>query len=326
MAPVTVTTKRITLSAEVPPVVAGVLRRLRRGRHGDASGSGGGRLVVAGDALAVRPQPRDPRQSLPFFQTVHDRMKGGGSASAGPALADGWGAQELADAVSSLWWYHTIDLPHGITTSGTYDHRPLVPYYGLPASLRCERVLDVATFDGFWAFEFERRGGDVVATDISRIRDLDLPGAVRDLLVAEGVDWETGTAFRLAHQALASSVNRVEVSIYDLDPADIGTFDLVHVSDLLLHLRDPIAALAAVARVTGGRAIITDCYDPAIPAGLSRYSGGWTGATWWLPSLETLVQMAGDAGFKDVVVQRTFSLPTVDTPRGFWRASLLATK
>lgn len=321
MDPVTITTKRLTVSADLPTAVAGALRRLRRARQAPGRA---GRLAIGGDIHAVRPQRRDPGEAVPFFKSIYEKM--GSSDTFGPALADGWGADELANAVDSLWWYHTIDLPHGVTTSGAYDHRSLVSQYGLPDDLQGETVLDVATFDGFWAFEFERRGASVIATDIPRIRDLDLPQPVRDRLLKDGIDWETGTAFRLAHQALSSSVERVEVSIYDLDPDNIGTFDLVHVSDLLLHLRDPIAALAAVARVTSGRAIVTDCYDPDIPSGLTRYSGGWSGATWWLPSLETLVQMTGDAGFSDVQVQHTYSLPTVNATRGYWRASLLATK
>ena len=322
MAPVTLSTKRITLSAEVPAVVARVLRRLRRGVPGGAAE--GGRLVLGEESPAVGYERRDPRASLPYFRMVRDRMRGAGPG--GVVLPEGWGARELEEAVASLWWYHTLELPHGVTTPGTYDHRPLVGAYGLPDSLEGVRVLDVATYDGFWAFEFERRGAEVVACDIPHLSDLDLPGAVRDLLVAEGVDWEIGTGFRLAHQALGSSVKRVEVSIYDLDPSEVGTFDLVHLSDLLLHLRDPAGALAALARVTGGRALITDCYDPAVPAGMSRYSGGWAGATWWLPSLETLVQMTHDAGFRTVEVRRTFNLSTVDAPKGFWRASLLATR
>ena len=32
-------------------------------------------------------------------------------------------------------WYHTIDLGDGVVTAGLYDHRPLVPAYGLPDDL-----------------------------------------------------------------------------------------------------------------------------------------------------------------------------------------------
>ncbi len=41
------------------------------------------------------------------------------------------------------------------------------------------RALDVATFDGFWAFEMERRGAsEIVAIDLDCADKLDLPPRV----------------------------------------------------------------------------------------------------------------------------------------------------
>ena len=37
------------------------------------------------------------------------------------------------------------------------------------------RALDVGTWDGFWAFEMERRGAEVTALDLDDERDLDWP-------------------------------------------------------------------------------------------------------------------------------------------------------
>ena len=44
-------------------------------------------------------------------------------------------------------------------TEGMFDLRPVVDRYGLPARMDGMRALDVGTWDGFWAFEMERRGG-----------------------------------------------------------------------------------------------------------------------------------------------------------------------
>ena len=232
---------------------------------------------------------------------------------------------DLADAVGRLFWYHTIELPGGVVTPGLYDHRPLVPHYGLPARLDGQRVLDVATFDGFWAFELERRGADVVAADISRFSACDFPPAVRHALVEQGLDRDTGLGFKLAHEALGSNVRRVERSIYDLDPADLGTFDFVHVADLLIHLERPLAALRAVRSVTHGTALIADCFDPDLEPGAVRYLGAWTDVPWWLPSLETLAQMVVDAGFASVSLRMVYALASKGDERGHWRASLVAT-
>jgi hypothetical protein len=113
--------------------------------------------------------------------------------------------------------------------------------------------------------------------------------------------------------------------VYDLDPAELGTFEFVHVADLLLHLRSPIAALQAIRRVTAQSALIVDCFDPALPSGgLVRYLGGWSGAQWWAPYLDTLAQMAVDAGFRDVDIRLVYSLGTADHPQGLEWGALLA--
>ncbi|HEX8770333.1 MAG TPA: methyltransferase domain-containing protein [Acidimicrobiales bacterium] len=216
-------------------------------------------------------------------------------------------------------------MPDGSVTPGIFDHRTLVPHYGIPTDLKGKRVLDVATFDGFWAFEFERRGADVTALDIGRISHCDMPSDLRRSFLSEGLDRDTGEGFHLAHEALRSNVKRVECSVYDLNPSVLGTFDFVHAGDLLLHLENPISALRAIRSVTEGRALISDCVDPALGPGLTTYHGGWSSLVWWMPSLDTLGQMIRDVGFSDVSVQAFYSLGSANAINTVWRASLLAT-
>lgn len=320
----TLKTKRVSVSADVPDQLARQLYHARNriraiasgaatnGNAGNGTGPGTG-LTIAKRLPELTLTPRDPLEAVEFFRLAQ--------APAGDDAEPG----DLADAVDRLFWYHTIELPGGVVTPGLYDHRPLVPHYGLPARLDGQRVLDVATFDGFWAFELERRGADVVAADIPRFSACDFPPAVRQALVEEGLDRETGLGFSLAHEALGSNVRRVERSIYDLDPADLGTFDLVHVADLLIHLERPLAALRAVRSVTHGTALIADCFDPDLEPGTVRYMGAWTDVPWWLPSLETLAQMVLDAGFASVSLRMVYALASKGDERGHWRASLVAT-
>jgi tRNA (mo5U34)-methyltransferase len=318
MAPLTLRSGPVSVTLDLPAKVLKALRRIPAsagtagGRHLSAAPS---RLEVSNRKPVLHTEPRSVAASAAYFREIHEMNL----AKAASATSD-----DLRGRVSSAWWYHTIELPGGVTTPGAYDHRELVPHYGLPADLRGQTVLDIATFDGFWAFEFERRGGQVTATDIPRIRDLDLPPPVRAQLVADGLDWETGKAFNIAHEALQSTVKRVEVSVYDLNPETMGTFDFVHVADLLLHLENPIAALRAIRSVTKHRAIIADCFDPNLSHGAVGYLGGWSVATWWSPGLDGLAQMVIDAGFKTVEVACTYRLGTTDS-KGPWRASLLAT-
>jgi tRNA (mo5U34)-methyltransferase len=228
-----------------------------------------------------------------------------------------------AEEIAEVTWYHTIDLPEGVVTPGEYDHRALVPEYGLPADLNGQRALDIGTNNGFWAFEFERRGAQVVAVDVDMISEIDYPPGSASLIHDKGVDIPVGGGFAVAHRLLDSKVEKVVSNVYALDPDRIGTFDFVHIADLLLHLRNPLAALERVRAVTSGQALIVDVFDPDLPDGVTAYDGGWHGVVWWRPSLQVLAQMVLDAGFASVEVRRVFNLAH-EWGTGPWRAVLLA--
>lgn len=235
-------------------------------------------------------------------------------------------SDDLAERIQATSWYHTIDLPGGIRTPGFYDHRELLPRYGLPDRLDGKRVLDVATFDGYWAFEFERRGADVTALDLASSIEIDLPPAAKALAERQGLGVPVGTGFAIAAEALGSKVQRKEGSVYRLDPDEWGTFDVVHIGDLLLHLERPLDALRRVRTVASGFLHISETYDPTLPADALRYVGGWEDAIWWLPSMGVLCQWLIDAGFSNVSVLRTYRLDSTErTNPGFWRAIIRAT-
>jgi tRNA (mo5U34)-methyltransferase len=203
------------------------------------------------------------------------------------------------ERLTDIEWYQTIDLGNGEVTPGYVDHRGQVDRYGLPASLAGRRCLDVATADGFWAFEMERRGAaEVVAIDVYSRHDCDFPTNYREeYLRAAGPNEIKGRGFAYARQALRSRVQRRPLSIYDLAPERVGTFDFVFVSDILLHLRDPLRALEAVWTVLrpGGEAIIADVYDPDLEAtgqeSVTRFMlnlDDYAGAQWWRPTTSFL--------------------------------------
>src|SRR5262249_5899818 len=159
---------------------------------------------------------------------------------------------ELAAEVGATDWYHTIELPDGTSTPGRYDLRPVARRLPLPASLQGRRCLDVGTADGFWAFEMERRGAaEVVAVDTDP-EHLDWPPNVLDVEASTRVALDRRPAFFIARRLLASSVEHRTMTVYDISPEALGTFDLVFVGSLLLHLRDPVRALTAIRSVTSG--------------------------------------------------------------------------
>jgi hypothetical protein len=135
----------------------------------------------------------------------------------------------LADRVAALDWYHSIDLGDGLVTPGWFDLRGSAAKVPLPERLDGMRCLDVGTWDGFWAFELERRGAaEVVAVDILDPARWDWPpreritghgGGLAMLQAVKGA----GEAFDVAREALGSRVERRDLSVYDLDPVDLGT-------------------------------------------------------------------------------------------------------
>lgn len=153
------------------------------------------------------------------------------------------------------FWYHTIDIAPGVVTPGWFDLRPVVDQLPWP-DVRGKRCLDIGTFDGYLAFELERRGAaEVVAVDVDDHLLWDWPPDYRAQGLARDPGFSgppKGAGFRLAASLLGSKVEWRPISIYDLAPSDVGLFEVVVCGSLLLHLRDPLRALEAVRGVTAG--------------------------------------------------------------------------
>lgn len=219
---------------------------------------------------------------------------------------------DAAARVRELSWYHTIDLGNGLVTDGWFDLRPHVPRYGLPERMDGMRVLDIGTWDGFWAFEMERRGAEVVALDVDHESEYDWPPRRRP---AEWTMTDRGQGFRLAKEVLGSNVERVTQNIYRATPEELGTFDLVFVGVVILHLRDQLLALERLANLCHGRLIIAEEYDRLsglLPFPVSRYFADRDLAVvFWLPSKKTWKRMIWTAGFEDVEEHGSFKVSIV---------------
>jgi tRNA (mo5U34)-methyltransferase len=233
-----------------------------------------------------------------------------------------------------LYWYHTVDLGRGLVTPGTFDYRASVTQFHFPDDMNGMTVLDVGSATGFFAFEFEKRGAQVVSVDVPSLADVDrLPGEsveqtrrkiakmtarhstyTRDefdtVFNASGADFDhyfLDGPFKLCHEVLQSQVERTYSSIYGIPETELGSrsFDLVFLGDLLLHLLHPFQALTAVAPLCRGTLVLSQ----HLPAGShSRpemlYVGGDTPgddlASWWLPNRACLDQVLRKLGFREI--------------------------
>jgi tRNA (mo5U34)-methyltransferase len=203
-------------------------------------------------------------------------------------------------------WYHSIEVAPGVVTPGMFDLRPIVERLPWP-DVRGKRCLDVGTYDGFLAFELERRGAsEVVATDIEGHEQWDWERHLR----TRGPEYmravfgaEVGDGFRVARELLGSAVTLERVNVYDLNPRRVGEFDVVVCGSLLLHLRDPLRALEAIRSVCTGRLLCTNQIDlarsllaPRRP--LVRLDGTSGETQWWLPNAAAHRQMLLAGGFE----------------------------
>jgi tRNA (mo5U34)-methyltransferase len=207
-----------------------------------------------------------------------------------------------AEVASNPHWYHTMDLGGGVITPGWFDQRTIVSKMPWP-DVAGKRCLDVGTYDGFLAFEMERRGAkEVVALDIASHEDWDWPPRAR----AQGpaylaqVSGEKGRGFEIAHAALRSNVERRFISVYDLDAADVGTFDVVVCGQLLLHLSNPFRALEAIRNVCTGSFMSIETIDFRLTAMSPRWPvlrlSGDVGQ-WMIANVAGHLRMLHIAGF-----------------------------
>jgi tRNA (mo5U34)-methyltransferase len=222
-----------------------------------------------------------------------------------------------AEMAENPMWYHTIELAPGVVTPGWFDLRSIVDKLPWP-DVRGKRCLDVGTYDGFLAFEMEKRGAaEVVAVDLDDHSEWDWPSRLRATggeNLAKLAGPEKGRGFRIAHKALGSKVERKPISVYKLAEAGLGTFDVVVCGSLMLHLRDPIAALESIRKVCGGLFLSSECIDlrltvlhPKEP--YARLDGTSELCQWWSPNTAAHIRMLESAGFDIIQKGKPYADP-----------------
>jgi tRNA (mo5U34)-methyltransferase len=131
---------------------------------------------------------------------------------------------------AAIGWWHSFELPDGRLIEGVCDLEGLknrIAQFPIPADLTGKRVLDVGAWDGWFSFEMERRGAEVLAIDC-----LENP------------------RFHEMRDILGSSVDYRQIDIYDLTPDRVGRFDIVLFLGVLYHLKHPLLALERVCALT----------------------------------------------------------------------------
>lgn len=253
--------------------------------------------------------------------------------------------QELVDRVP--FWWHSIDLGNGVVTPGRKGAAQLAEELGnmqLP-DLHGKTVLDIGAWDGYFSFAAERLGGVVTSLDYYEwSTDTDAKMRYWQQCRDQGVEpepyrqvpglWEPDAlpgkaGFNTVKGILGSNVNEVVADFTTVDLDGLGQFDVVFFLGVLYHLREPLAALERLAKITGEVAIIETaalaapefsadrCLFEFFPG--AELNGDPT--NWWTPNLAGLTGACRAAGFTKMV-------PTVSEPEwsGHYRLTVQAWK
>ena len=149
------------------------------------------------------------------------------------------------------FWHSPVDLGNGIVTGNSLKNRRFkrrLKLMQIPKDLTGKTVLDIGAWDGYFSFEFERRGA-------------------KRVLAIDTFAWDNGgmESFLLAKEQLKSKVEHMYLDVHDLSPDLIGKFDIVFFAGVLYHLKNPLVALNKIRQVTNEMMICeTHAMLPAI--------------------------------------------------------------
>jgi tRNA (mo5U34)-methyltransferase len=210
-------------------------------------------------------------------------------------------------SLQRLGWYHSIELPGGEVIPGLQTIEQLrtrVAQFPIPADLRGKRVLDIGAWDGWFSFEMERRGAEVVA-----------------------LDYVPQERFFKARELLGSRVRYETGDICRISPARLGRFDIVLFFGVLYHVKHPLLALEKVCElstdmvciesyVTGAdmsQAPLIEFYETTELLG---QFDNWHG-----PNLSALMALCRTAGFARVSFESTLGNRAHVTCYRHWSAA-----
>jgi hypothetical protein len=164
--------------------------------------------------------------------------------------------------LAECYFYHTIELPGSGLVTGEWDLRGGVDAYLGHEDVRGKRVLEVGPASGFLGFEMERRGAEVVAYDLSGATPWDIvpyAGSDLDAIAADRAAHiaKMNNGWWFARHALGASARVVYGTVYEI-PRAIGPVDLCTFGSVLLHVREPLAALQSAARLEPSTIVVTE--------------------------------------------------------------------
>jgi tRNA (mo5U34)-methyltransferase len=147
--------------------------------------------------------------------------------------------EEKRDLINSYQhWYHSIDFGEGVFSKGRKSisgHQREKNQWFPSDFFKDKRILDVGTWDGYYAFYAEQCGAsEVIAVD---------------KFVWESRNGRSKLGFDIAKKILNSKVIDYILDIKDMAPEILGTFDSIIFAGVFYHLKNPFQALEILDRL-----------------------------------------------------------------------------
>ena len=159
-------------------------------------------------------------------------------------------------------FYHSVDIPGRGAVQGQWDLRGREADYLGHTPLAGKSVHEIGPASGHLSFWMEAQGAKVTVFDLSE-------DGTWDFVPFKGLDLQAEHARRREHlrrlqnswwllrEGLGAKAEAVYGTVYDID-ASLGSFDMVTLNSVLLHLRDPMGAMIKAASVCGKTLVVTE--------------------------------------------------------------------
>jgi len=208
-----------------------------------------------------------------------------------------------------ITWFQSFRLPdETITGLGSYEALKARADLLFQGVVEGRSVLDVGAWDGFFSFEAEKQGAArVLATDH---------------FCWSGPGWGTKAGFDYVHAKTDSSVESLDIDVFDLSHQTVGSFDVVMFLGVLYHLKDPFGGLERVASICKETLMIEtagdmfDCQEPVMRFYLGTELNN-DATNFWAPNPPCLENMLRELGFNRVEFLESPEGPTRILARAF---------
>jgi tRNA (mo5U34)-methyltransferase len=225
-------------------------------------------------------------------------------------------SQDEVIAAKNLRWFHSHEFPDGEVAEGVKSLEILQAeadnIYCFPVSGKT--VLDIGAWDGFFSFEAERRGASLVHST--------------DHFCWSGPGWGTKDGYDYAHRKFGSTALSTDVDLFDLDPGQFGTFNVVLFLGVLYHLKDPFKGMEKAATMSNDLLIVetvtalNHITEPVMRYYLGDELNG-DATNYWAPNHYCLLNMLKELGFRRFKLTPEPDWPAKQTSRTIvhaWRS------